>query len=122
MKEQISVEARLANNMAFMFSDYIETMLMVAESEFKTHGFALKHEHKRQFNALLSNSKKLKSIVSKIDEKKQFDWADDADRLFEIIMLSIDRVSHGGEEATKIIEFIKSMPSIENVNLKKFGL
>lgn len=118
----ISVEARVANNMSFMFADLIETLLMVAESEFRKHGREMKHEHKKHFKALLFNAKALKDIVSKNEEATQLHWADDADDMMELMLAFVDRTGCNRELARNFINYIKAFPTVENIDFKKFGV
>ena len=118
----MSTEANLANNMAFMFADFMESMLMVAESEFKRHGRAMKHEHKVHFTKTLFNAKKLREVINLNSEKSQLNWAEDADYMLELIMLFIDRTGNNTKTAKLFCDYIRAFPSVSNVDLTKFGV
>ena len=119
---QMSKEAGAANNLSFMFADLIETMLMVAESEFKKSGRAMRHDHKFHFKALLKHAKELKRVVSTIGLDKQVDWADDIDDLLKLILLFVDRTGNNEKINKLFIKYIESFPSKENLDIKKFGV
>ena len=120
--DRMSKETRMANNMAFMFADLSETMLLIAQEQFKKDGFEMKHEYKMNFKKFLHAAKMMRLTVTGIAEKNQELWADDADHLLELVVLFADRSGDNDKLAEQFINYIRAFPSRENLDLSKFGV
>jgi len=70
------------------------------------------HEERRNFNTAIAALKRLKQPVKDCPECVQEDFGDDADCIYQVIKLLIDR--SGDDKGVKLFQFynyIKSFPS-----------
>ena len=103
------------SNIAFVFVDVIETILMNAKESLRKDGFELRHESKQNFNAAIAAIRKLKSHVNKCSSYTQECFGNDSDMLYATIVLLIDRCGDDDMKLFQFYNYIKAHPS-------KFGL
>jgi hypothetical protein len=120
--DRMSKETRMANNMAFMFADLSETMLLIAQEQFKKDGFEMKHEYKMNFKKFIHSAKTMRQTINGIADGNQQMWADDADHLLELVCVFADRCGDNDKLAEQFINYIRAFPSKEGLDLSKFGV
>ena len=110
--EQKIKQANIATNIAYIISDVMESALLDLDKSCKNANKQLMHEERRNFNTAIAALKRLKQPVKDCPECVQEDFGDDADCIYQVIKLLIDR--SGDDKGVKLFQFynyIKSFPS-----------
>lgn len=109
-----SNEKQLGNtyaNLTFVLVDILETSLMNTNELLRKQGCELRHESKRNFNTAIASVRKLKDHVNKCNTKTQIDYGNDADMLYNTLLLLIDRCGDDDMKLFRFFNYIKSFPS-----------
>lgn len=117
-----SLEGRTSSHLMFLLLDCVETLQMVAEKEFAKNGLGLKPRQKALLNSIKYSVKDLRKTTLLTDLKFQAAFGEDAEFLFKIIMLVVDRVGKDPEKTKDLLEFLCGMSSTMSLNLNKFGV
>lgn len=116
-REEIIKNGNVHNNLAFLLSDMLETALMNAESLFSRAGFKLQFADKQNFNAAIRAVKNLKANVNACQYKTQEDFGDSSDKLYQFMLLLVDRVEEDSELLLKLYNHIAEYPSKIGIEL-----
>ena len=110
--EQKIKQANIATNIAYIMADISESALLDLDKACKNANKQLMHEERRNFNTAIAALKRLKQPVKDCPECVQEDFGDDADCIYQVIKLLVDRC--GDDKGVKLFQFynyIKSFPS-----------
>lgn len=108
-------------NIVYILADVLETNLMDMEQEYRRHGYALRHEAKRQYNAAIHAIRRLKADIDKCSAGEQESFGNDADIVNALLLTLIDRVGDDDLLAFKFFNYIKSFPSKLGLDLQVDG-
>jgi len=109
-------------NIVYILADVLETNLMDMEQEYRRHGYALRHEAKRQFNAAIHAIRSLKADISrKCTPSEQENFGSDADMVNALLLMLLDRTGDDDMQAFKFFDYIKSFPSKLGLDLQVDG-
>jgi len=116
-------ETNIHINLLFVLADVMDTLVLDLNQMLKKEGVTLKHETKRDFNALMKSVKNLRSTIKFGCQETRNDYANDSDRIYEYIKLLIDRVGTNDllfyNLYQKLYE-LKSTQDMKNLNLSVF--
>lgn len=116
-------ETNIHINLLFVLADVMDTLVLDLNQMLKKEGVTLKHETKRDFNALMKSVKNLRSTIKFGCQETRNDYANDSDRIYEYIKLLIDRVGTNDllfyNLYQKLYE-MKSTQDMKNLNLSVF--
>lgn len=116
-------ETNIHINLLFVLADVMDTLVLDLNQMLKKEGVTLKHETKRDFNALMKSVKNLRSTIKFGCQETRNDYANDSDRIYEYIKLLIDRVGTNDllfyNLYQKLYE-LKSTQGMKNLNLSVF--
>lgn len=122
MRREVSEEGVFANRMYFHLLDQTEVFRPVAENEMRTAGADMTRHMKTLVLQHKYIAKDILKAVRKSDEESQQEFADESDKLTELLFYVADRVGSDPSNMDKIIEFIKQMPSQMNMRPAKFKI
>lgn len=114
MAEKIN-HLEIKTNLLFTLVDVEETLLMNMERDMKRQGRELRFDIKRNFNMAIRGVRGLKSVVKEVDEKVQHTFGYDADIIYALLMIILDRMGDDDMKAFKLYNYIKAMPSMFNL-------
>lgn len=120
--EGISQDGKTADLLVFFFADMIETCSMIADREFGKAGLSVKPKIASLKLMLKYAAKDLRRTVIGLPDEEQDFFGDDADKLFKLLLLAIDRTGHGGNALDVFINYIEKFDSKLGLNIKKFGV
>lgn len=89
-------EAAVRTNLAYLFADLMESSLMDMEEAANKAGFRIIHEDRRSFNTAIKAVRKLKMKVGKLPISEQENYGDSSDKIYQLILLLVDRCSRDG--------------------------
>jgi hypothetical protein len=116
-------ETNIHINLLFVLADVMDTLVLDLNQMLKKEGVTLKHETKRDFNALMKSVKNLRSTIKFGCQETRNDYANDSDRIYEYIKLLIDRVGTNDllfyNLYQKLYE-LESTQNMKNLNLSVF--
>lgn len=116
-------ETNIHINLLFVLADVMDTLVLDLNQMLKKEGVTLKHETKRDFNALMKSVKNLRSTIKFGCQETRNDYANDSDRIYEYIKLLIDRVGTNDllfyNLYQKLYE-LESTQDMKNLNLSVF--
>lgn len=98
-------------NLLFALVDVMETLLMDMEQEMLRHGRGLHYSLKRYFNQAMHGVRGVKAEVKHIAPDAQEAFGYDADILYALLVLTVDRTGEDDMEAFKLYNYLKAMPS-----------
>ena len=98
-------------NLLFTLIDVVETLLMEMERDMRLRGRAMQYCMKRDFNTTIHGVRRLKAELKHIGMNVQEAFGNDADILYALLLLIVDRVGADDLIAFKLYNYIKAMPS-----------
>ena len=98
-------------NLLFTLIDVVETLLMEMERDMRLRGRAMQYSMKRDFNTTIHGVRRLKAELKHIGMNVQEAFGNDADILYALLLLIVDRVGADDLIAFKLYNYIKAMPS-----------
>lgn len=104
-------------NITFLLSSALERAVKVLEGELGKEKLTYRHDMKRNYNMIVTDAKRLKHSLDRMNEAanclngENFDalW-EDANYICRIIMLICDRTNKEHDKMYEIEEFISNMP------------
>ena len=109
--EQKIKQANIATNIAYIIADVMESALLDLDKACKVANKQLMHEERRNFNTAIAALKRLKQPVKDCPECVQEDFGDDADCIYQVIKLLVDRCGDDNAKLFQFYNYIKSFPS-----------
>ena len=97
-------------NLLFTLIDVVETLLMEMEKDMRLRGRAMQYSMKRDFNTTIHGVRRLKSELKHIGMNVQEAFGYDADILYALLVLMVDRTGEDDMEAFKLYNYLKAMP------------
>ena len=104
-------------NLLFTLIDVVETLLMEMEKDMRLRGRAMQYSMKRDFNTTIHGVRRLKAELKHIGMNVQEAFGNDADILYALLLLIVDRVGADDFIAFKLYNYIKAMPSGHHLEL-----
>lgn len=104
-------------NLLFTLIDVVETLLMEMERDMRLRGRAMQYSMKRDFNTTIHGVRRLKAELKHIGMNVQEAFGNDADILYALLLLIVDRVGADDLIAFKLYNYIKAMPSSHHLEL-----
>ena len=101
----------MKTNLLFTLIDVVETLLMEMERDMRLRGRAMQYSMKRDFNTTIHGVRRLKAELKHIGMNVQEAFGNDADILYALLLLIVDRVGADDLIAFKLYNYIKAMPS-----------
>lgn len=98
-------------NLLFTLIDVVETLLMEMERDMRLRGRTMQYSMKRDFNTTIHGVRRLKAELKHIGMNVQEAFGNDADILYALLLLIVDRVGADDLIAFKLYNYIKAMPS-----------
>ncbi len=117
---QVSLEGRISSYTMFLLLDCVETLQMFSEKEFAKQGFKLKPNQLYLLSSIKYAVRDLRKSTLLTGVSSQFSFGEDAEFLFKVLMLVVDRFGMD-EERDKILDILKEFPSVMGLDLRKFG-
>lgn len=110
-KEEQIRHLAIRTNLLYVLADIAETLLMELERTFRRLGKTMRYDAKRDFNAAIRSIRRLKTDVNLCNDTRQEAFGNDADILYALLLLIVDRVGADDFIAFKLYNYIKAMPS-----------
>lgn len=107
----------LKTNLLFSLVDVVETLLMEMEHDMRLQRREMHFSTKRNFNMAIRGVRGLKSLVKQTSEETQVAFGCDADILYALIMLIVDRTGEDDMKTFSLYNYIKAMPSVCGMKL-----
>lgn len=107
----------LKTNLLFSLVDVVETLLMEMEHDMRLQRREMHFSTKRNFNMAIRGVRGLKSLVKQTSEETQVAFGCDADILYTLIMLIVDRTGEDDMKTFSLYNYIKAMPSVCGMKL-----
>lgn len=115
--DELLYNAKVATNICYSMIDVMESAMLDMNTLLSKTKFKLTHEDKRNFNTAIAALKRLKQNVDRCSEHEQEAYGDDADMMYQVIKLIIDRVGEDNNKLYQFYNYIKSFPSALNLDL-----
>ena len=107
----------LKTNLLFSLVDVVETLLMEMVHDMRLQRREMHFSTKRNFNMAIRGVRGLKSLVKQTSEETQVAFGCDADILYALIMLIVDRTGEDDMKTFSLYNYIKAMPSVCGMKL-----
>lgn len=117
-----SKDGMMANYLFFVLNDMAETVNMVSEEQNRLISDDYSPYVKKLVNTLKYVNKDLRKFVAKTSDQSQEEFGDTADSILRILLYFIDRCGDNYAKYSMVLNFIKSINSELNLNLKLFGI
>lgn len=109
MEEKNKDKGLVLANVSFLLADVLESCLIEANDEMAKNGSSFKHEAKRLFGLVLKSIKNLKAEFIRTSSSEVQDiFGYDADIMYNMIKLLVDRCSDKKEISEKIFRDIEA--------------
>ena len=119
---KVSIEGRTADNLFHLLSDSVEMFGNVTEREIERQGLKFNKTTSALRNRLKYTCIDIRRNLLQTKMTTQEEFGEDADELYKLIVLYVDRVGDNKAKIDMVLKFIKSINSEMNMNLKKFGI
>lgn len=102
--------ARLETNLCFIMADVMECLFLECEEINRECGYQLRHDSKRQYNAMMHNLKLLRGETKHLDENDQIEFGNDADITCDILYAVVSRTGTDNMMLLRFLEYAMSFP------------
>lgn len=120
--EKVSQDGRTADLLIFFFADMIETCSILSEKEFAEAGLRVSPKVASLKLMMKYAAKDLRRVVKDLPQDQQDYFGHDADKLFKLILLAIDKTGHESNAIDNFINYIEKFDSKLGLNYRKFGV
>lgn len=120
--KKVSKEGVIANFLVYVYCDQIERLRMFSDWEMRKVGLTFNKRDKILLDQIKYSATDLRKGTRSIDEQAQIDFGDTSDSLLKIVLLTLDRAGENKSKYEMICNFIESINSEQNLNLKMFKL
>lgn len=117
---EISKTAIAINNLFFLSVDVAETFRLLTTGEMNLAKINWDKKVEPTVLRYKWASKDLLKAVRGTEMQDQLGFGRDADNIIKIMLLLADRIGNDEAKMQSVFDFIETMPSAENLNLKKF--
>ncbi len=122
--DNASYQAIIRFNILNLLADVLDSAMFDARTYFKKNGQDLCFEAKRDYNAAVTNLARF--IGNKQIERQEgvamvSDKCDEADRIYQFILMLIDRVGENDDMLFRFYEYVRSFPSQTGIEGLEYG-
>lgn len=114
--DELSMKSMVQYNLSVALADVIDSLMIDFEAELNKTGKALKHMYKQRFNIMKSNAKSFHMSVDQVRKdgyviSQKDSFMEDADWLYDILLLIIDRVGDRQDKMDSLKAMIMNIDS-----------